>query len=414
MRYSSRFKSKSGFSLVECIIAIAVFAVLSALVAMLLSNSLTTHRDNMSETRSLRGQRLAHVERADIGERGNHPPTVRFNFGGGSGGVNEVRYNFEAFVAEEAVYLRADALRRGLELNSMQAPAGSTSGSRASQKNPIVAHYPGGIAVDPFLNPPADSVPAVGSPGWGAPQNPTSNSDGSRFNITGGNFTFCVKCVTAPVPVFGCSCPIVSAENPSPLVGYVLRVEIKGLTGSGTNALDAVPFLGSVNNPLLELNIFSLFNAIGDVVCVENDFLGIVAPKVTAPIPSDPPIDLVRLRYVMCDAREAVPPNPIAVANCTNPSTGAMDCKCPDTPRATIALHQKESSSSPGRNESLTWDFGVVLRRPLPDNNLRLWLGLCKCDRQAVDAAARICRSCCPLCMIGDEASCPDRNTHPR
>jgi prepilin-type N-terminal cleavage/methylation domain-containing protein len=57
MKIFYKLKAKSGFTLIECLVAIMVFAVLSAIVVMLLNASIVTHRDNLSETRSLREQR---------------------------------------------------------------------------------------------------------------------------------------------------------------------------------------------------------------------------------------------------------------------------------------------------------------------------------------------------------------------
>ncbi|MDR0197259.1 MAG: type II secretion system GspH family protein [Oscillospiraceae bacterium] len=57
MKSFVKLKSKSGFTLVECIIAILVFAIMSLLVMTLLSLSIQQHSDNMRSTRAMGAQR---------------------------------------------------------------------------------------------------------------------------------------------------------------------------------------------------------------------------------------------------------------------------------------------------------------------------------------------------------------------
>ncbi|MCL1902898.1 MAG: prepilin-type N-terminal cleavage/methylation domain-containing protein [Oscillospiraceae bacterium] len=52
-----KYKSKSGFALVECIIAIAVFTIMSLMIAMLINASIQTHRSNIEENRSIKSQK---------------------------------------------------------------------------------------------------------------------------------------------------------------------------------------------------------------------------------------------------------------------------------------------------------------------------------------------------------------------
>ncbi|MCL1866007.1 MAG: type II secretion system GspH family protein [Oscillospiraceae bacterium] len=52
-----RIGSKSGFTLVECLIAITVFALMSILVAGLINSALIKHRSNMEQTRNLKVQK---------------------------------------------------------------------------------------------------------------------------------------------------------------------------------------------------------------------------------------------------------------------------------------------------------------------------------------------------------------------
>jgi prepilin-type N-terminal cleavage/methylation domain-containing protein len=62
MKNLCRIKTKFGFTLVECVVAIGVFAIMSLMIAVMLSASLHNHRRNMEDTRGLKEQRDAFME----------------------------------------------------------------------------------------------------------------------------------------------------------------------------------------------------------------------------------------------------------------------------------------------------------------------------------------------------------------
>ncbi|MDR0222494.1 MAG: prepilin-type N-terminal cleavage/methylation domain-containing protein [Oscillospiraceae bacterium] len=108
MEYLRKLKSKSGFTLVECLVAILVFAIMSLLVATILTSSMTAHRENMSETRSLRSQRRELLQGNDVARDAAAAERV-FDFGSGI----TATYDFNAVIADSDPDFVA---RRGLEL----------------------------------------------------------------------------------------------------------------------------------------------------------------------------------------------------------------------------------------------------------------------------------------------------------
>lgn len=88
--------NKSGFTLVECVIAIAVFSILAMLVASLLQGALTAHSNNLHDTRSLREQRRLLTQGHTENRANNAASPISFNFGG----VN-ITYGMTAIVADE-------------------------------------------------------------------------------------------------------------------------------------------------------------------------------------------------------------------------------------------------------------------------------------------------------------------------
>ncbi|MCL2070616.1 MAG: hypothetical protein FWH07_00065 [Oscillospiraceae bacterium] len=95
-----KLNSKKGFALVECVVAIGVFTIMSLIVAMLLNAAITTHRSNISETRSLRAQRNDFMEGVAGGnmlDRGDATkPSIEFSFDDGAGGTISPTYDFDA------------------------------------------------------------------------------------------------------------------------------------------------------------------------------------------------------------------------------------------------------------------------------------------------------------------------------
>ena len=96
---------KRGFGLVECVIAIAIFTIMSLIVAMLLGQSIAMHNRNFAETRSVREQRRAMmgqagtslVGRADAGVTDGE--LVLFFRDAGTG--FRVRYHFQALISDD-------------------------------------------------------------------------------------------------------------------------------------------------------------------------------------------------------------------------------------------------------------------------------------------------------------------------
>jgi prepilin-type N-terminal cleavage/methylation domain-containing protein len=120
-------KHKKGFTLTECVIAIAVFSILSMIIASLLNASLTSHRNNLNDTRSLREQRSMLTRGIDA-DRGASGEAVSFSFGGGV----DITYNLTPKVASNA--LESDAAlslhRRGLELTRFAGNHGTNNRMR--------------------------------------------------------------------------------------------------------------------------------------------------------------------------------------------------------------------------------------------------------------------------------------------
>jgi prepilin-type N-terminal cleavage/methylation domain-containing protein len=121
MKNIKRLNKKKGFTLVECVIAIAVFSILSMIIASLLNAALTAHKNNLHDTRSLREQRrllsAAASDNATEARALNSAQSVRFNFGD-----IEVTYNLSAIVARAgsaAPGLDVD-FTRGLQLSGLR------------------------------------------------------------------------------------------------------------------------------------------------------------------------------------------------------------------------------------------------------------------------------------------------------
>jgi prepilin-type N-terminal cleavage/methylation domain-containing protein len=107
MKKIREFKFKRGFTLVECLIAIMVFSIMSGIIVMLLNAAITNHRRNMADARSLREQRDALMQDAGKffgGGADDRQLTVvrdknlvEFNFSG----IASVQYDLTAVVADE-------------------------------------------------------------------------------------------------------------------------------------------------------------------------------------------------------------------------------------------------------------------------------------------------------------------------
>jgi prepilin-type N-terminal cleavage/methylation domain-containing protein len=120
MRYIQKLKAKRGFTIVECLVAIVVFAIMAMIIAVLLDSSIKIHRRNMSETRSLREQRRDLVRDDSLQGRGDNA-SFSLNFG-----EFTADYNLTA----EVIQGRAD----GLEITRFSSPFSTmTSGQKGME-----------------------------------------------------------------------------------------------------------------------------------------------------------------------------------------------------------------------------------------------------------------------------------------
>jgi len=68
IKFKAKLKRKSGFTLVECLVSIAVFAIMALIVTTIISASLRTHTDNKRTSRGLLTQKEALASRTvDVG-----------------------------------------------------------------------------------------------------------------------------------------------------------------------------------------------------------------------------------------------------------------------------------------------------------------------------------------------------------
>ena len=85
---------KTGFALVECVVAIAVFTIMAMIIAMLLNAAIVTHNKNVQEVRSIRNQKHDIVA-GNVDPRSND--SLVLNFGGA---VGTVTYEFDAKISD--------------------------------------------------------------------------------------------------------------------------------------------------------------------------------------------------------------------------------------------------------------------------------------------------------------------------
>ncbi|MCL2036491.1 MAG: prepilin-type N-terminal cleavage/methylation domain-containing protein, partial [Oscillospiraceae bacterium] len=168
MKGLKSLKSKAGFSLVECLVAILVFTIMSLIVATILNAAITSHRSNMEETRSLKNQREA-LREGDVVAReavGAFAP-VQFNFEApgvaGALPMPNVEYHFRNEVSE----IDGDRVD-GLEVSQIRA-ADSSSGGMNFPQMELASNLlgAGGVPlVDVVLSSPAaNSFPWSGASG---------------------------------------------------------------------------------------------------------------------------------------------------------------------------------------------------------------------------------------------------------
>jgi hypothetical protein len=303
-----------------------------------------------------------------------------FNF---NGGVGTVSYNLEAFVVTEDVITgtgtgrnRANALRRGLEINAMNLRPGDVGSQRATQVNPIKVEYDLRSGMQPHLEPPNTTGEAMRISGsdWGNVQNASNNSDGSRFHLPANQrFTHCMTCANNGTTQ-GCECII-----PTGATAYLFYVELKeSAANPGAVSRITVP----VDFPLLRYNFHDVgFPGNVNYINAATDILGVVA-RGGASSGSSPMVtpagrnNRVRIAHFGANTPDNLTPNA----------------------RTEVILSQ----GAPG---DYIWEFAVILRpgRQIPNDSLRQWLGLCNCEFNNPPAGGvlevtRFCRSCCPAC----------------
>jgi len=88
-------KKKSGFTLAECIIAIAIFAIMALMVLMLMSATIKTHDQNAQTSRKLLAQK---EELANGDSNVKATGTITVDFGGGAVGT----FTVQRIVSDEA------------------------------------------------------------------------------------------------------------------------------------------------------------------------------------------------------------------------------------------------------------------------------------------------------------------------
>jgi prepilin-type N-terminal cleavage/methylation domain-containing protein len=156
IKYMQKLKGKKGFTLVECLVAITIFAIMAMMVAVLLDFSIRTHRDNMSRTRSLREQRseivAAGAGAATLVGRGD---TVDFeiDFINSSGGQFTVDFTFTSQVTGDA---------EGFEITKYAPPIPVDS---SNSDRPMIVTFHDVVNAKPTLSSPAVFI-------GGAPNNP--------------------------------------------------------------------------------------------------------------------------------------------------------------------------------------------------------------------------------------------------
>ncbi|MCL1788896.1 MAG: hypothetical protein FWG33_00900 [Oscillospiraceae bacterium] len=92
----NRIKSRAGFALVECVVAIGVFTIMALIVAMILSASVDTHRKNVEQNRSLKNQKDDFSTGGTNDRNGTADKRkLEIDFGGGL----DVEYIFDAKVS---------------------------------------------------------------------------------------------------------------------------------------------------------------------------------------------------------------------------------------------------------------------------------------------------------------------------
>ncbi|MCL1881908.1 MAG: prepilin-type N-terminal cleavage/methylation domain-containing protein [Oscillospiraceae bacterium] len=177
MKYLQKLKSKKGFTLVECVIAIAVFSIMAALITMLLQAALSTHRDNMSETRSLRQQRRA-LNSGIIVEDGENPAeivarsgseSVVFNFNGVDNTPFNATYSLTPYILERDFDIEG-VHRRGLEVTGFRGVGAGTGGARIEYSDMILDSGFANEVRILFSSPDAGNLFAAGSGDWLAVQ----------------------------------------------------------------------------------------------------------------------------------------------------------------------------------------------------------------------------------------------------
>lgn len=97
-----KLKTKKGFTLVECVIAMAVLMIMSLLLAMLLNVSMTTRNGNMELERELDEQINKLVAGNDNASEGNNKKIEFYDKAGNS--VGEIPANGDKGVTAEKIY----------------------------------------------------------------------------------------------------------------------------------------------------------------------------------------------------------------------------------------------------------------------------------------------------------------------
>jgi len=137
MKHFNNFKkklvNKAGFSLIECVVAIGVFAILSMMIGTLLFAAISTHKRNIAEIRGLREQRedILCASCNCVANAGAciHTPTCTactpscvqarsdesftFNFGGSA----EIDVDFEAHIADHDFAFELTSFGRNNKMN---------------------------------------------------------------------------------------------------------------------------------------------------------------------------------------------------------------------------------------------------------------------------------------------------------
>jgi prepilin-type N-terminal cleavage/methylation domain-containing protein len=116
MRIISKIRTKTAFTLVECIVAMAVFAIMSLLVATLLAAAIRVHRHNVQETRNIREQKRDLAQGSVVSKAVSEQYTFDF-------GAFGVQYDFDEYASGNSGSMELTRFDSGIPAENPNSPA---------------------------------------------------------------------------------------------------------------------------------------------------------------------------------------------------------------------------------------------------------------------------------------------------